>query len=112
MRYEERPMNGHHQSNWSLVGILLNIEGAVSRVEAKVDRTHELSTNGLKAVNDRVDVVHERIDTHLATPKPEPRGWLQSLGISPKELAGLLLLAAMGLYGTLTPEHVTAWLSH
>jgi hypothetical protein len=111
MRYEDRPMNGHHQPNWDLFGILLGLQGSVSRVESALERTHEQVTAGLDRANERIDTVHERIDAHLATPKPERRGWLQSLGLSPKELAGLLLLVGMGLFGTLTPEHVTAWLS-
>lgn len=113
MRYDEPPaMNGHHEPSWSLFGILLDIKGAVSRVEAGLERTHEVATTGLERTNERIDTLHERIDTHLATPKPERRGWIESLGLSPKELAGLVLLAAAGLFGTLTPEHITAWLSH
>lgn len=112
MRYDDRPMNGHHEQNWSLVGILLNIEGAVSRVEAKVDRTHELSTNGLKALNDRVDVVHERIDTHLAMPpKPERPGLMSYTGLEPKELVSLILMALVGL-GMLSPDILKVWLGH
>lgn len=112
MRYEDRPMNGHHQPSWDLFGILLNIQGTVSRVEAGLERTHEVATTGLNRANERIDTLHDRIDTHLVTPKPERRGWIESSGLSVKELAGLVLLALAGLYGTLTPEHITAWLSH
>jgi len=112
MRYEERQMNGHHQPSFDLVGILLDIKHSIGGVEAGLERTHEQLTTGLHRVHERIDVVHERMDTHLVTPKPERRGWTESLGLSVKELAGLILLALAGLYGTLTPEHITAWLSH
>jgi hypothetical protein len=111
MRYDEQPRNGHHHPSWDLFGILLGIQGTVSRVEAALERTHEVATTGLDRANERIDTLHERIDTHLATPKTEKRGWISSTGLETKEFVGLVLMALTGL-GMLSPELVKLWLGH
>lgn len=103
MRYEERPMNGHHHPNWDLFGIVLGIQGSVSRVEALLERTHDQMTSGLDRAHDRIDTLHDRIDTHLVAPKAEKRGWIASLGLSGvKEAIFLAAVIIAGLTGGLT----------
>jgi len=111
MRYDEQPRNGHHDPDWSLFGILLDIKGKMSSVETGLELTREQLTTGLDRVHERIDVVHERMDTHLATPKPEKHGWMSSTGLEPKELVSLILMALVGL-GMLSPDILRAWLGH
>lgn len=112
MRYEDRPLNGHHHPSLDLVGILLDIKHSIGGLTVGQEMTREQMTDRFDRQDERIDTLHERIDTHLAAPNPEPRGWASSTGLTPKELAGLILLAAAGLFGTLTPDHITAWLGH
>jgi hypothetical protein len=67
----------------------------IGRIQSDVSH---LAT-GLGVVSEKV----QRLE-RTARRKPEPRAWIQSLGLSGKELLILGWLAAMGITGTITPE--------
>jgi len=108
MRYEDRPMNGHHQPSWDLFGILLDLKHSVGGLETGQELMREQMTAGLDRVHERIDVVHQRIDTHLAKPPPGRPAWSEFLGLSPREAIGLLIVAVAAITGTLSSDMLVA----
>jgi hypothetical protein len=114
MRHQDDPrrLNGHNSPSWDPFGILLDIQRSIGGLEVGQELTREQMTSRLDRLDERIDIVHERIDTHLAKPKAaEKRGWMSYTGLEMKEFISLVLMALAGL-GMLSPDLLKAWLGH
>lgn len=111
MRYDDRPMNGHHQPSFDLFGILLDLKHSVGGLETGQELMREQTMTRLDRLDERIDVVHERIDTHLATPRRERRSWADLTGLSLRETVALAITVVMAVTGTLTSDVLVALLA-
>jgi hypothetical protein len=122
-QHESGELNGHHISWPQMFGIMSDILHKVGGLQTGQEMTREEVRSGLIRVHERIDNLHlhghqqihhlhGRVTVLEAAPKPERRGWIQSTGLSPRELISLVILVIMSLTGTLTSDVMVAWLSH
>jgi len=111
MRYDDRPTNGHHQPSFDLFGILLDLKHSVGGLEAGQELMREQTMARFDRQDERIDTLHERIDTHLATPKRERRSWFEVTGLSLRETVALAITVGMAVTGTLSSDILVALLT-
>ena len=116
-RVEDHHLNGF--PSWpQLFEIVTNIQTTMGGVHSRLgglergqDLAIEQARRGFDRMHNRVDNLRDRVRTlEEEAPKPTRKPLRDILGLSMKELIGLLILAAMGLAGTMEPGLLAAWL--